>query len=393
MPGRASQIAAEVLRGPFGARSSQIATEVLRGPLGARASQISVEALRPNSFGARTSQISVEVLRSGEGAHLSQVALEVLISNILGAHMSQVATEVLRSFVCGARASQISTEVLRSDVHGARATQISTEVLWAYVAGARMTQIAVEVLREPEALPIRATQLVAEVLRSGDGVARVTQEVGEVLRTGDGLGRVTALVAEVLRTNAPIVFISDTIRVWPFRANAKFDLIERYGYLSEVLRSRNGAEQRRCLRETAGGNLSFTCTLLTAQELQYASALLGDLIGREIAVPQWQYAQYLPATCYAWSTEIPAETAGIPFYPEALVMLWQSPWTWEVFRVLSIGANSLAAVHEIRNSWAARQTILVPLVMGYLAEREEYMRDSPIAGDFPVEFDVPAFCP
>jgi hypothetical protein len=396
-----------------GALVTQAALEVLRcNAGGGRVSQAAVEILRTDTWGSRTTQIAVEVLAlfPGAGAHVSQVAVETLRTNTGGAHLSQAAVEVLRSTTAGARISQAAVEILRLSSEGVRLTQATAEVLRTNTCGARATQAVVEVLRQHhlgshvsqaavEVLrlchwPAYVTQLAGEALRMGGADARATQLVGEALRTGDGLGRVTALVAEVLRTNAPAgQHSSSAIRPWPFEANAIHDITERYGYLSEVLRARNGAEQRRLLRETAGGGLSFTCTLLTPRELQYASALVGTLIGQQIGVPEWQYAQRLSIDCPPGTTDIPADTAGVPFYQGGTVMLWQSPWLWEIFEVATAAGGHLATVAPLESGWLANATVNVPLVAVYLEQREELKRLGFQAGDYESDFEIPAFFP
>ncbi len=374
-------------------RLTQTAVEVLRAQgAGSHLTQAALEVLRTNTVGVLLTQVSVEVLRTAANLRATQVAAEILRTNVAGARLSQVSTEILRTNTSGARVSQASLEVLRENTSGARASQVAVEILREYMAGARATQAAVEVLRE-NIWPAYVTQVVAEALRTGDADARVTQTVAEVLRTGDADARVTSLVMEVLRENAPVELNTPGIRPWPFRANAKFDLVETYGYLSEVLRARAGAEQRRLLRETASGRVSFTCTLLTARELQCASALLGSMIGQEIGVPLWQYKQPLLSNLPPGSTSVPADTTTVPFYVDGLVMLWRSPWAWELFEVASVGSGALGVSDAIQAPWLARVTSIVPVVIGYLEEREELRRHAIEAGDYELDFEIPAFFP
>jgi hypothetical protein len=327
------------------------------------------------------------------GVRVSQAAVEVFRTNTSGLRLSQLSAEVMRTNSIGSRTSQIAAEVLRQNSTGARTSQVAVEVMRKCVLGARASQVAVEVLREAT-YPAYVTQAVAEVIRTGDGLARVSQAVAETLRTGDGLARVTALVAEVLRTNAPAGQHSATaVRPWPFRANAQYDLTERYGYLSEVLRARNGSEQRRLLRETAGGMVSFTCTILALRDLQYAAVLLRSLMGGPIGAPLWQYMQMLTTGCSPGAVSIPVDTTTVPFYPGGMAMLWQSPWAWEIVEIAAVGAGSIEPAAPVEGAWPPRTTAIMPVVVGYMDEREELKRLGLQAGDFEFAFAVPAFFP
>lgn len=397
MAGRASQVAAEVLRTNLvGALASQVAVEVLRPNVGrAISSQTSVEVLRTSTTGSRISQVSAEVLRRSYtgSALVSQVSIETLRRNTFGGVVSQVSVEALRRLPRGGAVSQVSVEVLRSGRGGARISQASVEVMRMRRFGGAVSQVSAEVLRKSEN-PARTTQIVAEVLRLGDGQARVTQAIAEILRVRDGDSRVTQAIAEILRANVSGgEELPEALYPWPFQPNGAYDLVERYGYLSEVLRARNGAEQRRALRRTASGGVSFTCTLLEARELQHAAALLEALAGQRIGVPLWQYGQRLSADCPEGSEALPADTATVPFYADGAAMLWRSPWLWELVWISSVESGSLSLASPLASSWSAGVTLLIPVVAGYLRDREELTRFSVSAGDVAFEFDVPAFFP
>lgn len=342
-------------------RASQVATEAaLAVVAGLRVSQVATETMRTAEKGLMVTQTGVEVLRTNPpGLRVTQTAVEVARSGQRGLLASQLAVEVAWVVPLGLRASQVSVEVLRGETLGLRASQIAVETAVSQILGLRASQIAVETARQ-DIRGLRASQVAAEVLRT---------------------------------YVSPTYPDSVTLRPWPFRANARDELVERYGYLSEVIRSRSGAEQRRLLRETAGGGLSFTCTLLTTRECQYAAALLGQMLGSQITVPLWQYAQRLTSAVPSGATAIPADTAGVPFYAGGMAMLWQSPWTLEQFYIDEVGVGSLTPTSEIAGQWAAGATYLIPVVPAYLGQNAELRRFSPLVGEHAFEFDVPAWFP
>ena len=414
---RATQVGLEVLRvyDP-GSRATQQAVEVLRQQLhGAHVSQLPVEVLRAIDYGARATQQAVEVLRQQlHGTRATQQAVEVLRTITFGGRVTQQAVEVLREASnLGAGVTQQAVEVLRVYQHGARVTQQAVEVLWVTptVVQNCATQVAVEVLRS-QPVGVFATQLAVEVLRVGDQFgSRVTQLPVEVLRTiafGSRLSQqavevlreqpyeamITQAVGEVLRASEPTTQYTDDAPPWPFKPNAAFDLTETYGYLGEVLRAGSGSEQRRLLRATASGQVVFTCTLTTARELQYAEVLFADYIGQPIGVPLWQYKRDLATDHDAGATEIDVDvaTGGVPYYTGAHVLLWADPFTWEMRGLLDVHADSLELGDPLVRDWPAGSA-LVPVVIGYLREREEQGRFSPALGEHEVTFDVPAFFP
>jgi hypothetical protein len=121
--------------------------------------------------------------------------------------------------------------------------------------------------------------------------------------------------------------------------------------------------------------------------------LLRSLMGQKIGVPLWQYMQFLSADAPPGTIDIPADTAGVPFYPGGMVMLWQSPWAWEIFEVATVAEGLLTAVGPTQGTWQARTTAILPVIAGYLKEREELKRLAVQAGDYEFDFEVPAFFP
>lgn len=398
MPARVTQTALEVLRPrSSGARVTQAALEVMRTrTYGSRVTQAALEVLRPRTRGGYLTQAALEVLREAptDGAFVTQAALEVLRSVTHGGRVTQAAVEVMRSITYGGRVTQAAVEVMRSKPPiGARATQVALEVLRERRRGAFLTQAVVEVLRVGEQYGGRVSQAALEVLRRYVEGSRVTQTALEVLRENSNEAIITQSVAEILRANKPIAQYTSVVQPWPFPANAAYELIEEYGYLSEVLRSQSGAEQRRLLRDTPSGRVTFTCTLTTAREIQYASVLLSSCIGTPLGVPLWQYKQTLATDHGAGATEIAVDTTRVPFYVGGLAMLWSSPFNWELVLIYEVTSTLIALSEPLQKTWVGKQTAILPVVVGYLREREEQGRHSPKVGDHELTFDVPAYFP
>ena len=139
--------------------------------------------------------------------------------------------------------------------------------------------------------------------------------------------------------------------------------------------------------------MSFTCTLTTERELQYAAALFGTVIGTAIGVPLWIYKQALAADHSAGLTEVSVDTSAVPFYVGGLAMLWDSPFNWELVLVYEVHADRLALSEPLQKTWLAHRTAIMPAVVGYLREREEQGKLSPSLGDHELSFNVPAFSP
>ncbi len=393
---RATQSCAEVLRrSNVGMRATASSAEVLRtNGLGMRSTACSAEVLRLSTEGMRATACSAEVLQTNNrGMRSTACSAEVLVTGIGAMRATACSAEVLQTIGKGMFATACSVEVLRTSNEGMRATACSAEVLRASNVGMLATACSAEILRAVSE-GMRATSCSAEVLISGIWPARITQVVAEVMRLWEGRAFVTQSVGEVLRTigtgeeEEPEVV---TLRVWPFEANAAYDLQESYGYLGRILRSRKGVEQRIQLRATPSGEVSFTCTILTTRELQLATVLLGTLIGQPIGVPLWQYKTALASNVTAYDTSIATDTATVPWYSAGLGLLWQSPWDYEIFEVQAVESGSLTLTSGVAHSWAARETFILPLVIGYLQEREELQRHTLRAGSYEFKFDVPAY--
>lgn len=185
---------------------------------------------------------------------------------------------------------------------------------------------------------------------------------------------------------------------WPFEPNFARSLVERYGYLTRVLESRKGVEQRIQLRELPVGSIEFANLFDDPREAQEANAILYGSQARPIGVPRWQFRTPLEATANADATELLCNPTDLPFHAGGLVFLWRDSRTWEAQRIASVEADRLVLELGLRADWPAAAegvagTWLIPMVFGRLADEVEVVWPNRDLVETELEFSIDAFKP
>jgi len=179
---------------------------------------------------------------------------------------------------------------------------------------------------------------------------------------------------------------------WPFEINmAGGGIRETYGYLTNVLRSRDGTEQRIQLRAVAIGELTIPNLFDDARQVQFANSLLYGNQARAWGVPLWQFRNPLLAAASAGETVLQVNTSFIPWHVDDLVFIWRSPFSWEVQRVAEVHPTSLDLTLELNGSWAVPGTHIIPLVVGRLSTSESLNWEALKIGAVDLTFDLEGF--
>lgn len=163
-----------------------------------------------------------------------------------------------------------------------------------------------------------------------------------------------------------------TPRAFPFQPDGIDAVVETYGYDTDVLRARSGAEQRVRLRRHPGGGLRFRVALLTHREkLAFHSAVSA---GHEQpwSVPLWTYACPLTADVTAGATSISLDTTNVPFKdPLGLgtyAMLWQDWNAYELVAILNVNASTIDLQLPVFGNWSAATARVFPVRIGRLMQ-------------------------
>lgn len=159
--------------------------------------QLSIDPWTP--FRPAPKRYGIAGLLSGT-ARVTQSVLEAMRAPDPAARVTQVVAEAMRSPDPSLRATQIVLEAMVPQLGMARVTQLVMEVMVSNASGtgqARISQALAEIMRQPVP-PLRATQVVLEVMRAPDTAIRLSQAVAEVMRAPVPPLRVSQVVLEAM---------------------------------------------------------------------------------------------------------------------------------------------------------------------------------------------------
>jgi len=201
---------------------------------------------------------------------------------------------------------------------------------------------------------------------------------------------VTWVFTGLSQSGTTLVLVGFRVLPWPFEPNLERPIRERYGYLTDLIEAHDGSEQRVRLRSVPVGAMGLTFLLRTPREAQLANAMLHGNLARPYGVPLWQFANRLGAVLGPAALVATVETTGVPWRAGDFAILWRDPFTWEVLTVASSSVGSLTFVTGPAASWPVG-TLLMPIVVGRLAEEQPFRWVGVAVGTADLDFDVDAF--
>ena len=175
--------------------------------------------------------------------------------------------------------------------------------------------------------------------------------------------------------------------VFGYEPNWSEPVRERLSWLTDVLLSQSGIEQRVGLRSLPRRALSYS--LLTRDRL--ASAKLETILlgwqARPYALPVWTERQELAAPLSAGSIAIPCQTTDYEFAPNGLALLWRAHDQHEAVEIASVGASSITLKSPTVSAWPAG-TRLYPIRLARLTQRQKFARETNHHLSGTVEFEM-----
>lgn len=158
------------------------------------------------------------------------------------------------------------------------------------------------------------------------------------------------------------------IVAWPFVPDWAEGIKEKLSWLTDILQSESGAEQRRALR--LAPRRSFEATFyLEDRERQLADLALYGWSGRVWALPIWPDVQLLATAAPAGALRITCSTDHLDFTSGGLALLrGESPFSYEAAQIAAIDATGLTLQRPLQANWPIG-TRLYPLRSAQLAEQ------------------------
>jgi hypothetical protein len=176
------------------------------------------------------------------------------------------------------------------------------------------------------------------------------------------------------------------IPVWSLPADWKRGCLERLEWLTSVLRSRRGAEQRLGLRLAPRRALEASF-VLTGTDRALFDISVHRVGAGEWYVPLYHQGQRLGAGLEAGATAIPVSTAHGGFAAPGAALLWTGPGDFEAVEVEGLDSGGLTLAEPLALPWPAGTRVL-PLRRGRLSEQPTLRRLTDAVATAEVRFEI-----
>lgn len=180
---------------------------------------------------------------------------------------------------------------------------------------------------------------------------------------------------------------------FPFAPNWAQPVTETFGFLTDIIVSYRGMEQRIQLRAVPVGTIRYATLLDDVRDAQMAGAILFGNQARAFGVGRWQFQTRLLQNASAGDHDIFCDTSDIPFEPGGMVLLWTGPYQWEVQTIESVLPDRVILNFGLIQSWTAGLTVVLPIVIGRLSAEEGFTWDALAIGSTSLTFDIDGFRP
>lgn len=141
-----------------------------------------------------------------------------------------------------------------------------------------------------------------------------------------------------------------TVEVTPWLYRPDGVVLERLEWLTDVIVSYDGSEQRARLRGAPRRSFEFD-TLLSGRDRRTAENLLRGWQGRAYAVPVWMDVQALPGPVSISSSVIPIDTAMRDFHVGGLLGIATDPQTYEIALIDAIDGGGVTLSAPLSAAW------------------------------------------
>lgn len=152
--------------------------------------------------------------------------------------------------------------------------------------------------------------------------------------------------------------------LFPYGPNWSTPVTEGLEWMTDVLRSYSGKEQRRSLRTTARRSLSYRMTV-TREEAARFENLLWGWQNRTYAVPVWTDKPRLQTNQLQGDILLNLPTANFSFTPNGLAVVFDSERNFEVVEIDTVGGTNLILKRPLERPWL-KGTIVYPCLLGHL---------------------------
>ncbi|MCD6706850.1 MAG: hypothetical protein LT080_10425 [Thiobacillus sp.] len=176
--------------------------------------------------------------------------------------------------------------------------------------------------------------------------------------------------------------------VFVYPPNWAQPVVEKLNWLTDVMLSHGGIEQRVGLRDAPRRSLAYEVATLTQHQSNLLETMMFGGQGRLWAVPVWTDMQHLTVAATAGSTAFACVTADFEFTDGGLALFWNAYDQFEAVEIALVGDGVLLLTSELLATWPAG-TRLYPVRLGQMPARQKFGRETGhhLAGTVEFAFD------
>lgn len=146
--------------------------------------------------------------------------------------------------------------------------------------------------------------------------------------------------------------------VFPFEPDVP--VVEQLSFLTDLMLSKNGEEQRMALRKAPRQSFSFPIVVEEGEELSQLDVLLFDWQSRVFGLPVWTEPTFLTAPAQVGDTVVQVEsTANADYRVGSLATLWANKDVVDMIEVDSFDGTSITFASPLSNNFEAG-TLVMP---------------------------------
>jgi len=157
--------------------------------------------------------------------------------------------------------------------------------------------------------------------------------------------------------NDCIVLLSGT-RVILFPWRPQQPLKETLAFLTDVLASRDGSEQRMSVRPIPRQGFRFSVMMESEKQQARLDAMLFLWQKRSFAIPLWPELVLHTGTITADDMSITVDTTNADFRDDSLAVIWKSEDSCEAVQVETVAEGSLTLANPVQNTYTGRKLVM-----------------------------------
>ena len=151
------------------------------------------------------------------------------------------------------------------------------------------------------------------------------------------------------------------LKVWPFKPNRAEPITETLDWLTDVITSHRGDEQRISLRSKPRRAFEYS-SRVTALDMQKLSNILWGWQSNVFALPVWNNSGELTANSAIGATTINVATTDLGFVDHGFAILFTDSSTFELVQIDTVSSSTLTLVSATTKAWVSGSKIYPAVV-------------------------------